>query len=174
VIHLLTNLIVRNLRLHHIYGGALQGHLLFSHHAAGIYGREGNEGVSDFVVSSYTPTLQTLLTSLAPQHVADSFKMLVVIQPAALRYTIDELHKIDRYVSRDYLVRLGILEAAATMDDVARHLSGTSIAHLACHGREKRTNPLDSALLLEDGSLPVSWIVKTPMLNALLAFLCAC
>jgi CHAT domain-containing protein len=100
--------------------------------------------------------------------------MLVVIQPAALEYASDELHKIEQYVSRKYLVRMGIPEVAATVDDVARHLLGASIAHFACHGSQNRMNPLDSALVLEDGPLPISRIMKTSMPNASLAFLCAC
>jgi CHAT domain-containing protein len=100
--------------------------------------------------------------------------MLVVIQPAALEYASDELREIEQYVSEEYLVRLGIPEAAATVNDVAHHLSSASIAHFACHGKQNRTNPLDSALLLDGGSLPVSRIMKTSMPNASLAFLCAC
>ena len=91
----------------------------------------------------------------------------------ALPYNIDELRKIEQYVSRDNLVRLGIPDAAATVDDVARHLSSASIAHFACHGKQNRTNPLDSALL-DGGSLPISPIMKMSMPNASLAFLCAC
>ena len=97
--------------------------------------------------------------------------MLVAIQPAALPCTLDELRKIEQYVSKDYLVRLGTPGAAASVDNVAHHLSGTSIAHFACHGIQDRTNPLDSALLLDDGPLPVSQIMKTSMSNASLAFL---
>ena len=97
--------------------------------------------------------------------------MLVVIQPAALEYAGDELLKIEQYVSEEYLVRLGTPKAAATVDDVARDLSRASIAHFACHGKQNRMNPLDSALVLEDGRLLVSRIMKTLMLNALLAFL---
>ena len=100
--------------------------------------------------------------------------MLVAIQPAALPYTSEELCKVEQYVSREYLVRLGIPDVAASVDSVALHLSGTSIAHFACHGRQNRTNPLDSALILDDGPLPVSRIMKTSMPNASLAFLCAC
>jgi CHAT domain-containing protein len=100
--------------------------------------------------------------------------MLVAIQPAALPCTLDELRKVEQYVSKDCLVKLGIPEATASVDNVALHLSDTSIAHFACHGRQNRTNPLDSALILDDGPLPVSRIMKTSMPNASLVSLCAC
>ena len=100
--------------------------------------------------------------------------MLVTIQPAALPCTLDELRKVEKHVSGDYLVRLGVPEAAASVDNVALHLSDTCIAHFACHGIQDRTNPLDSALMLDDGPLPVSRIMKTSMPSASLVFLCAC
>ena len=99
---------------------------------------------------------------------------MVAIQPAALPYTLDELCKVEQHVSKEYLVRLGVPEAAASVENVALHLSDASIAHFACHGMQHRTNPLDSELTLEDGPLPVSRIMKMSMSNASLVFLCAC
>jgi CHAT domain-containing protein len=100
--------------------------------------------------------------------------MLVAIQPAVLRYTLDELRKIEEHVSPEYLVRLGVPEAAASVENVIRHLSGASIAHFACHGIQGRTNPLDSALILDDGPLPIPRIMKMYVPRASLVFLSAC
>ena len=160
------------------------GHSFPTRRSSDLYGREGSECLSDYVVSSYTPTLQALLASPVPQPDADSFKMLVVIQPEAPRYlshaspslpsTRDELRKVEQHVSSEYLVKLGVPEAAASVDNVVLHLSDASIAHFACHGIQDITNPLESALILDDGKLPVSQIMKTSMPNASLAFLSAC
>jgi len=100
--------------------------------------------------------------------------MLVAIQPASLPYTLDELRKVEQHVSSEYLVKLGVPEAVASVDNVVLHLSDATIAHFACHGTQDRTNPLDSALILDDGPLPVSQIMKTSMRSASLVFLSAC
>ena len=60
------------------------------------------------------------------------------------------------------------------MDNVVRHLSDASIAHFACHGKQDTSNPLNSALILDDGPLLVSHIMKAYMPNASLVFLSAC
>ena len=57
---------------------------------------------------------------------------------------------------------------------VATCLSDVSIAHFACHGKQNPFQPLESGLKLEDGFLFVSRIMKEPMPNGSLAFLCAC
>jgi CHAT domain-containing protein len=77
-------------------------------------------------------------------------------------------------VPNDCLVKLGIPQAPATVNEVVSHLSAVSIAHFACHGEQNKRNPLDSSLVLEDGRLKVSQIMQQSTLNASLAFLCAC
>ena len=100
--------------------------------------------------------------------------MLVVIQPEELPYTTKELQKIEAHVPDKYLVKLGIPGVPASVEQVVSHLPPASIAHFACHGHQIVQNPLDSALILEDGELTVSRIMQQPMPNASLAFLCAC
>src|ERR1700675_2119693 len=48
-------------------------------HAAGLYNTEMTETVSDYVVSSYVPTLSALITATPPSPQPNSFKMMVVI-----------------------------------------------------------------------------------------------
>src|ERR1700722_12879784 len=72
-------------------------------HAAGIYNMEQQkcECISDYVVSSYTPTLKALITPPSSRLSASNpFKMMAVIQSATKGYpplpaTVDELHKIE-------------------------------------------------------------------------------
>jgi hypothetical protein len=47
-------------------------------HAAGMYNDGEPQCVSDYVVSSYTPTISALLSDVP---VSDPFKMMVVIEP---------------------------------------------------------------------------------------------
>jgi CHAT domain-containing protein len=102
------------------------------------------------------------------------FKMMVVVQSQGLSSTKMELEKIEQYVSKDFLIKLGIPGTIASVEAVASHLSDVTIAHFACHGKQDRSNPLASGLKLEDGMLLISRIMKEPMPNGALVFLSAC
>jgi CHAT domain-containing protein len=131
------------------------------------------ENITDYVVSSYTPTISTLLNHVPVP--TNLFKMMVVIQPdtpgqTSLPYTIEELRKIETHVPNKDLVKL----VRGSVEDVISLLPATSIAHFACHGQQNIQNPLESALVLQDGQLKVSQIMQQSMPNASLAFLSAC
>jgi CHAT domain-containing protein len=141
-------------------------------HAAGLYNSEVPESVSDYVVSSYVPTISALLTATPPP--AWNFEMMVVIQAKTIPYTVQELEVITTRVPDKNLVKFGVPGAPALVEEVAARLPMASIAHFACHGQQNTLSPLDSALTLKDGKLKISRIMQRPMPNALLAFLCAC
>ncbi|KAF8509622.1 CHAT domain-containing protein [Gautieria morchelliformis] len=141
-------------------------------HAAGMYHAGELQCVSDYVVSSYTPTITTLLSDVP---ISNPFKMMVVIEPntpgqSGLQYTVDELQRIERHVPEKDL----IIFQSANVEEVVLHLPTTSVAHFACHGQQHPENPLESALMLHDGLLKVSQIMQQPTPNARLAFLGAC
>ncbi|KAF8512786.1 CHAT domain-containing protein [Gautieria morchelliformis] len=141
-------------------------------HAAGIY-LKTPECISDYVVSSYTPTISSLLSDTSLPH--SSSKMMVVVEPftpgqVALPCTVDELRRIEARVPAGKLVKL----ESATVKEVVSHLPTTSIAHFACHGEQHPERPLDSALMLHDNPLKVSQIMQQPIPNGTLAFLSAC
>lgn len=104
-----------------------------------------------------------------------SFKMLAIIQPdtpdqKSLPCTLNELQKIEGHVPDNNLVKL----VHGSVKEVISHLPMVSMAHFACHGEQNTQNPLQSALLLQDGPLKVSQIMQEHMPNASLAFLSAC
>jgi len=140
-------------------------------HAAGMYFEgQDEECISEYVVSSYTPTISALLSSSTPT--TNSFKMMAVIQPDTpgqrpLPGTINEVCKIEAHVSSKDLVQL----VCGSVEEVVSHLPEVSIAHFACHGQQNTRNPFDSALLLQNGQLKVSQIMQQSMPNASLAFL---
>jgi len=143
-------------------------------HAAGCYYNElAVECASDYIVSSYTPTISALLTPDSTPS-TKPFKMMVVIQSKELSSTQRELKIIEQHVPNDSLVRLGIPGSPASVETVTACLSDVSIAHFACHGKQNLSEPLESWLKLEDGFLFVSRIMKEHMPNGSLAFLCAC
>jgi CHAT domain-containing protein len=146
-------------------------------HAAGIYTKGMTISVSDYVVSSYVPTIGSLLRTLSPNAnptcSTSPFQMMVVIQQG-LPCANQELQNIAGHVPNECLVKLGVSGAPATVDKVVSHLSAASIAHFACHGQQNKENPLESSLILEDGRLKISRIMHESNPNASLAFLCAC
>lgn len=147
-------------------------------HAAGIYNMGDGEMVSDYVVSSYTPTLNALLTPLPPH--TSNFRMLAIIQPhtpghQSLPSTYEELLRIQSHVPQECLVTLGVPDTLSSVENVLSHLSTVSIVHLACHGIQDSKNALESALILDGGQrLKISRIMEQAMPNASLAFLSAC
>ena len=143
-------------------------------HAAGCYDNKlAIECASDYIVSSYTPTIGALLTHNSTPS-TKPFKMMVVVQSQDLPSTKIELERIEQYIPKDCLIKLGIPGTTASVEAVVSHLSNVSIAHFACHGKQDRSKPLKSGLKLEDGMLLVSRIIKEPMPNGALAFLSAC
>jgi CHAT domain-containing protein len=127
------------------------------------------------VISSYTPTINTLLRDVPQAPSTNSFKMMVVVQAQtpgqrSLPFTVDELRKIETHVPDKCLVKL----VPGSLTEVISHFSTTSIVHFACHGQHDKQSPLKSGLFLQDGQLQVSKIMQQAIPNASLAFLNAC
>ncbi|KAJ7120805.1 CHAT domain-containing protein [Mycena epipterygia] len=128
-------------------------------HAAGIYNGNSTDCVSDYVVSSYTPTLSALLDP--PTHTTPTFKITVVIESNAtgaspLPGTKAELANIMDRVPPQWLTALDNTDGT----QVLHHLQDASVVHFACHGIQDLKNPLDSGLILSDGRLKVSQIMQ--------------
>ncbi|KAJ7107456.1 CHAT domain-containing protein [Mycena epipterygia] len=147
-------------------------------HAAGVYAELGTDCVSDYVISSYTPSLTSLLDQ--PTQTPSVFKMMAVIQPetpmlASLPATKDELTQIQGKVPHKWLTSLGDT-SPATVDNVLQHLQESSVVHFACHGTQDLENPLETGLHLTDGRLKVSEFMRAKLQtkSMSLAFLSAC
>ncbi|PVF92658.1 TPR-like protein [Serendipita vermifera] len=146
-------------------------------HAAGIYesGSEDSQ-LSNYVISSYTPTLSALLDS-PHSPITSSFNLLSVIQPSApgassILNTKKELGYIRRRIAgRDHVVLEG---EVGTKGRVMRGMEECNWLHLACHGIQVPDEPTKSALLLEDGHLTLEEIIKLDLPHAEFAFLSAC
>ncbi|PVF92336.1 hypothetical protein CPB86DRAFT_802113 [Serendipita vermifera] len=118
-------------------------------HAAGIYGLESKDSqLSNYVISSYAPTLSTLLDPPKPP-ISSSFNLLSVIQPSAPG-------------------------KAGTKKRVTKGMEECNWLHLACHGIQVQDEPTKSSLLLEDGRLMLEEIIKLDLPHAEFAFLSAC
>ncbi|PVF92337.1 hypothetical protein CPB86DRAFT_717635 [Serendipita vermifera] len=146
-------------------------------HAAGIYGPGSEDSqLSNYVISSYAPTLSTLLDP-PKSSVSSSFNLLSVIQPSApgassILNTKQELECIRHHITgHDHAVLEG---AAGTKERVTRGMEECNWLHLACHGIQVPDEPTKSALLLEDGHLMLEEIIRLDLPHAEFAFLSAC
>ncbi|KAJ7760220.1 TPR-like protein [Mycena maculata] len=150
-------------------------------HAAGLYGEDQAFGskLSDFLISSYTPSLTALIQGFRPQSESkEDLQLLAVTQPSAqgqsyIPGTQDEIKCIKQHAEGKVPV-LWLDEDMATIEKVQRGMKESRWVHFACHGVQS-TSPTESALLLAGSSrLTLSNIIELSLPNADLAFLSAC
>jgi CHAT domain-containing protein len=126
-------------------------------------------------VTSYTPTLATLLRPAPPPH---AFRGILAVGQSAtagqssLPGTIDEIDRIEKCVGTLRFKRLA--EEKATVSSVLRSMEEYSWIHFACHASQDTEEPTSSAFFLHDGSLGLTEITKKMLPHAGLAFLSAC
>jgi tetratricopeptide (TPR) repeat protein len=155
-------------------------------HAAGLYGTQSSEPgqkLSDFVVSSYVPTL-SILAPHAPKPDAVSgggLRLLTVRQPPSdgqsrLPGVDTELEYIRTVVQNSSSARTTLMESSVgTVEDVLTLMKDAEWVHFACHGIQDAANPIDSGLCLADQRrLKLSDIISVSRPRGGLAFLSAC
>ncbi|KAJ7464038.1 CHAT domain-containing protein [Mycena latifolia] len=151
-------------------------------HAAGLYGEDESFGskISDFVISSYAPSLTALIQSFRAKYESPGrLQLLIVSQPAAMGQTtlpgVTEEHKIIQIHAQGKMHVLHLDHDMATVESVQRSMAESSWVHFACHGVQDLANPTNSALLLAGSSrLTLSDIIQLSLPHADLAFLSAC
>jgi CHAT domain-containing protein len=147
-------------------------------HAAGLYDSKSQPKIFDYVVSSYTPILTTLLhAEHRPPKGAQTARLLAISQPATpaqnpLPGTVIEVNAIQNHTSRIHVTRLNGQEATVTA--ALRHMKECNWIHLACHGIQDTASPTNSAFLLFDNPLTLREIMKQSFSHTELAFLSAC
>ncbi|KZV60245.1 hypothetical protein PENSPDRAFT_718411 [Peniophora sp. CONT] len=152
-------------------------------HAAGLYNQmQTGPRVFDYVVSSYTTSLSSLLRCVeieSSHHATLSPSMLLVAQTENPRPGLTPLHHV-----REESARLRALfeeskhtfleneqaTAKATLSGIYQH----SWVHFACHGSQYPRDPSFSSLELYDKALTIADLWWTASDNAELAFLSAC
>ncbi|KAH8793130.1 CHAT domain-containing protein [Flagelloscypha sp. PMI_526] len=151
-------------------------------HAAGIYSSDSEERIciSDYAVSSYTPSLMALLTNPTTVQLGRP-SILMVTQPntpgqKALPGTTVEAKKItEKAASNDMQSAIRHLsQSEATVSAVIEQLETHGWVHLACHGTQKYSDPMESSFALHDGSLTLASLMRKSMGRAQFAFLAAC
>ncbi|KAG9090438.1 hypothetical protein FRC06_001083 [Ceratobasidium sp. 370] len=146
-------------------------------HAAGYYD-EPRIIISDYVISSYTPTLSALLNSVSVRNEPHEFRGILAVGQAAasgnehLPGTVIELDRIQEQVSHLTFTRLD--DSSATPDAVLSAMEQSSWVHLACHASQNVLDPAASAFQLHGGELKLAKITQQSLAHADFAFLSAC
>ncbi|KAH8810251.1 CHAT domain-containing protein [Flagelloscypha sp. PMI_526] len=151
-------------------------------HAAGNYSTDSAEriGISDYAVSSYTPSLMALLSN-SPIVQLGRPSILMVTQPKTphqkpLPGTLREAGKILEEATlngiKPHVHHLSHSEA--TVSAVIKQLGTHGWVHLACHGTQNFRDPMESSFALYDGSLTLESLMRKSMGRAQFAFLSAC
>ncbi|CCA75295.1 hypothetical protein PIIN_09280 [Serendipita indica DSM 11827] len=147
-------------------------------HAAGLYDASTEVGnkLSDYVVSSYTPSIAALLdqSRLAPPESPKLLTVAVSNTPGmALPSTLQEVENLTRLAANMQTVSLKNEEA--TKSRVLEELPRCDWAHLACHGVQVGGEPMSSGLILDNAEkLELSEIIKKKLPHADFVFLSAC
>jgi CHAT domain-containing protein len=175
----------RRLRIHWCLTGSSQFNPT-PVHAAGVYQGDNQECISDYVISSYTPTLAALLRARQnPQTFqADQLRLSILgmTESAGPKPALPMLASVDVEMQSvaEVATHAGVTctsSPSATQDEASVLLSTANIIHVACPGIYIEGPPddkLQSAFYLADGQLTLSEIVEMNRKHGFLAFLSAC
>ncbi|KAF8185860.1 CHAT domain-containing protein [Mycena galopus ATCC 62051] len=151
-------------------------------HAAGLYGETDTFGskLSDFVISSYTPSLAALVQGFRSSSQSEGeLQLLAVAQPSAFGQTHipgtkEEIQRIEE-CARGKIPVTSLVANDATVARVEEGMMKSAWVHFACHGIQDKSIPTESALLLAGSSqLTLERIIELSLPHANLAFLSAC
>ncbi|KAI0938327.1 hypothetical protein AcV5_000032 [Taiwanofungus camphoratus] len=146
------------------------------------------ECCADYVVSSYTPTLQALINArreLDPIPRTGA-KVLLVAEPGVpgtvsyLNKASEEVEIVARVVGAKAILRLDgdghdQPQSGPTVQMVVDKLPAATVVHLSCHGQQHLADPLESGFVLRDRKkLTVARLMQLRLTKALFAFLAAC
>jgi CHAT domain-containing protein/tetratricopeptide (TPR) repeat protein len=155
-------------------------------HAAGIYaGPQANrECCSDYIVSSYTPTISALLRaqSQAPSVRSADVNMLLVGEDCAKSLALSKLWNVRKELTcvesiataKHFGHTVEMIARDATVERVTERIKSASFVHLACHGLQHRTNALESGFYLNDNKLTISKLMELELDRPWFAYLSAC
>ncbi|KIJ55821.1 hypothetical protein M422DRAFT_240443 [Sphaerobolus stellatus SS14] len=151
-------------------------------HAAGLYGKDAPAGskLSDFVISSYIPTISALLDRIPPpSSIPEKPRLLAVAQSSSfdqnrLPGAVKEIGNIEQAIGEVLTIKK-LTEENATLQNVVSEIQTSTWVHFACHGVQNATHPLQSALLLAGKDrLTLEHLTQLKLTHCGLAFLSAC
>ena len=151
-------------------------------HAAGDHTKGSKFNAIDRVVSSYIPTLKSLVYARekAKNRSNDESRKVLLVAMSTTPYQNalpgagKEVREIETLIAND-ISKTVLLQP--TKSKVLDYLPECQIAHFACHGESNPNDPSQSRLLLEDWKedpLSVADITALNLENARFAYLSAC
>ncbi|KAG1751330.1 TPR-like protein [Suillus paluster] len=147
-------------------------------HAAGPY-EPHSRNLSYLYISSYTPTLATLIRAREQVFRDASTQNFVAIGQAnpdggkPLDCVAAEVDIVAQRVA-PFLSFTSLTDSEATVQGASDVLRCKQWLHLACHGMPNRKQPFDSSFAMHDGPLMIRDIIRTHLQNPEFAFLSAC
>ncbi|KAG1810761.1 CHAT domain-containing protein [Suillus variegatus] len=149
-------------------------------HAAGEYRKDG-ESLSRHYISSYTPSLTSLIKARASHDKSPSVPFVAIGQnhPAGVLFTLDavepELELVRTLLPPPPIVSFSkITSVDATKLTALCALQDNTWFHLACHGTQRFDEPFQSAFLMRDQPLSLLDIAQMDLSHHEFAFLSAC
>jgi CHAT domain-containing protein len=151
-------------------------------HAAGDYKSSGSrECASDYVVSSYIPTLTTLTKVRQGWHAiprTDVKSLVICEESSGTRRLSNVHHELEIVRGALEAAQIQILNSPSTHTSCAQMRSflaesNAHVLHLASHGVQE-SDPLRSAFLMQDGGFSIENVMELNLPHAVLAFLSAC
>jgi CHAT domain-containing protein len=151
-------------------------------HAAGIYDGRQQDYCSQYVVSSYAPTLSALqrAQNAAPTLIKSKSKLACIAAAKphkalpTLAYVDEELDHIRKAAIEANIAHYQDCSHSNTVSEAMHLIKSTNLVHITCHGVQDVTNPLSSGFCLADGDLTVSQLADLDLKGAFFAFLSAC
>ncbi|KAN0088740.1 CHAT domain containing protein [Tylopilus felleus] len=149
-------------------------------HAAGPF-RTGQRNLADLYISSYTPTLTSLIRARQydPSRFTPHGKRFLGIGQATAAGE-SELHSVGtelnsiRQLVDGLATFTGMEGEESCISRVIEELGKSEWVHLACHGIPDREQPFESAFALHDGHFTIQRIIGCEMQNPEFAYLSAC
>ncbi|KAG1829960.1 CHAT domain-containing protein [Suillus variegatus] len=148
-------------------------------HAAGAYEKK-RDSLSHIYISSYTPTLATLVRARrqvsrdgSPQHFVaigqgnpDGGRPLECVAP--------EVAFVAKRLAPVVSSFMRLEDSDATVKGAFDALNRNQWLHLACHGMPNRRRPFESSFAMRDGPLMIKDIIRSNWQQPQFAFLSAC
>ncbi|KAG2070866.1 hypothetical protein BDR04DRAFT_1155112 [Suillus decipiens] len=148
-------------------------------HAAGPYEKKKHD-LSHIYISSYTPTLATLIRARkqVSRHASSQHFVAIgqgnPVEGRELKCVAPELAIVAEHLKPVVSSFTSLEDSHATVQGALDALNHNQWLHLACHGMPNRTQPFESSFAMRDGPLMIKDIIRTNWQNPEFAFLSAC
>lgn len=139
---------------------------------------------ADYVISSYAPTVTTLLRlqkAAGPPLHRDTASFTTVAERRAhepqlptINGVVQESTNIGVIAESAGLRNIKQLIGSTSVSNTVSALEAANIVHLACHGTQNTNDATQSGFCLGDGRLTIESLMNIKLENGVLAYLSAC